>query len=412
MGDDSDLMAADPSRLLADHVLVSDAALADGRSPTVQHGVSLLIADGLVQQIWTGGAEPDPAKLGNPVVIDASGATLIPGLVDSHAHVSLPGGAHWVERGLDATESLLAIGEENGALMVRAGIRWARDVGAPRRPDQVTGGERALSLTLRDRWHGALDRPYLRAAGTWLTRTGALPHGLAVEIDHGADLGDAARQQLDDGADLVKLYLDGPDADSAPFTVAEVAAVVRLAHDRGATVAAHASVLPGARVGAEAGVDSLEHGFTLDDDTAAAMAGHGVTLVSTLAVLDSWQSFAATSTVDRFTSPEGRSRIAERLERARDSVRAADRAGVAIAGGSDFGGGSLRANQLAWEAQALVAAGIEPQIALAAITWRGGDLLGLPQAGRIEVGRPAHFSLVHGDPLSDPSALWRVWLTR
>jgi imidazolonepropionase-like amidohydrolase len=93
-------------------------------------------------------------------------------------------------------------------------------------------------------------------------------------------------------------------------------------------------------------------------------------------------------------------------------VRLADAGGVTIAAGSDFGGGSLRANQLAWEVEALVAAGVSPQTALAAVTWRGGDLLGIPHAGRLRVGDPAHFSLVHGDPLSDPTALWRVWLTR
>jgi imidazolonepropionase-like amidohydrolase len=85
---------------------------------------------------------------------------------------------------------------------------------------------------------------------------------------------------------------------------------------------------------------------------------------------------------------------------------------VAIAAGSDFGGGSLRANQLAWEVQALVLAGVEPAVALAAATWQGGRLVRDEFAGRLVVGGPAHFSLVHGDPLVDPAALWRVWLTR
>jgi imidazolonepropionase-like amidohydrolase len=91
-------------------------------------------------------------------------------------------------------------------------------------------------------------------------------------------------------------------------------------------------------------------------------------------------------------------------------VRLAARAGVLIAAGTDFGGGSLRANQLAWEIETLVTAGLEPWQALAAATVHGGQLLGEPDAGVIRVGGPADFVLVHGDPLSDPAAMWRVWL--
>jgi imidazolonepropionase-like amidohydrolase len=398
------------SRLQAAKVLVVGAMLADGTSDTPRRGVTLLVEGDRIAGLWSDGEAVDRSTR-DAVVIDGSGATIVPGLVDSHAHLSLPGGAQWIDRGFDPTDELLAAGEDNGELMVRAGIRWARDVGAPRRPG-ADGRERALSLVLRDRWAGAHDRPYVRAAGTWLSRTGSLPHGLAIEVDHGADLVPAVTRQLDDGADLVKLYLDGPDADTAPFSVDEVRAAVAAAHGRGATVAAHSGTLPGARVGAEAGIDSLEHGFVLDADTAAALAAHGVTLVSTLAVLRSWQTFRTTSDNPRFAGPDGIARIAARRERAEESVRLAAQAGVAIAAGSDFGGGSLRANQLAWEVQALVEAGVEPQVALAAATWRGGDLMGDPDAGRLRVGGPAHFSLVHGDPLSDPGALWRVWLTR
>jgi imidazolonepropionase-like amidohydrolase len=398
------------SRLDAPRVVVTGAALADGTAPAATHDVTLLVDGDTVAGLWTRGDGPEPGDV-DAVAVDGSGSTIVPGMVDSHAHLSLPGGAQWVARGGDATDELLSVGEENGRLMVRAGIRWARDVGAPRRSD-ADGRERALSLVLRDRWAGGPDRPYVRAAGTWLTRSGSLPPGLAVELDHGADLVPAVEQQLDDGADLVKLYLDGPDPGTAPFSVDEVRAAVRAAHDRGARVAAHSGVLPGARVGAEAGVDSLEHGFQLDADTAAVMAARGVTLVSTLAVLHSWQSFAATTRIARFSSAEGIARTAARREQAEESVRIAHRAGVAIAAGSDFGGGSLRANQLAWEVQAMVTAGLEPHVALAAATWRGGELLGDPEAGRLRVGGPAHFSLVHGDPLSDPPALWRVWLTR
>jgi imidazolonepropionase-like amidohydrolase len=403
-------MMRDMSRLQAPRVAVAGAVLADGTAEQARP-VTLLVEEDRVAGLWVDGDGPDPGDLDAPL-IDGSGSAIVPGMVDSHAHLSMPGGAQWIERGrVDATAELLTVGEENGEAMVRAGIRWARDVGAPRRPD-ADGRERALSLVLRDRWAGSPDRPYVRAAGTWIGLDGALPPGLAIEVQHGADLGAAVMQQLDEGADLIKLYLDGPDAETAPFTVDEVRSAVALAHERGARVAAHSGVLPGARVGAEAAVDSIEHGFVLDTDAAATLARNGVILVSTLAVLHSWQTFRTTSHIDRFTSEAGIAKIAERRARAEESMRIARAAGVTLAAGSDFGGGSLRANQLAWEVQAMVAAGIEPHVALAAATWRGGELYGDPDAGRLRVGGPAHFSLVHGDPLTDPSALWRVWLTR
>jgi imidazolonepropionase-like amidohydrolase len=92
-------------------------------------------------------------------------------------------------------------------------------------------------------------------------------------------------------------------------------------------------------------------------------------------------------------------------------VRLAYAAGVLLAAGTDFGGGSLRANQLAWEVQTLVAAGVPPSGALAAATVNGGRVLGEPDAGRLREGGPGDLVLVHGDPLSDPAALWRVWRT-
>jgi len=69
----------------------------------------------------------------------------------------------------------------------------------------------------------------------------------------------------------------------------------------------------------------------------------------------------------------------------------------------------VRAGHLAWEVEQLVEAGLEPHEALAAVSWRGGELLGIDHAGRIRPGDPADLVLVHGDPLSDPRALWRVW---
>jgi imidazolonepropionase-like amidohydrolase len=286
---------------------------------------------------------------------------------------------------------------------VQSGVLWARDVGAP------SPAARPINLELRDELQGSIGQPYIRAAGTWLAKRGYLPP-LTIEVDDGQGLLEAAMAQLDGGADFVKIMLDGPAGDeTAPFSTDEVSRVVQAVHARGRRITAHATIRDGAHVGAAAGVDSIEHGFSVDDDIARTMAANGVTLVSTLSVLASVQTFARTTRIERFASQAGQQRTAERRERAFAAIQAARRAGVRIATGSDFGGGSVRAGHLAWEVELLVQAGLEPAEALAAATRHGGELLDEPHAGRLEAGGPADLVLVHGDPLSDPAALWRVW---
>jgi imidazolonepropionase-like amidohydrolase len=383
--------------------LYRGCALVDHATRALAPDMALLVTDGRVGWLGPAGEAPDPGP--GAELVDAGGTTAVAGMVDAHSHLTLPGGSHWIDRATDPTDRLLAVAEDNARLLRQAGVRWARDVGAPMRDG------RALSLTVRDGWRGRAGYPYVRAAGCWLTRTGSLPAGLPVEVEDGDGLLAAAIRQLDDGADLVKLYMDGPDRDSSPFTADEVRRTVAAVHARGATVTAHSSLLPGARAAVAGGVDALEHGFRLDAEVAGAMAAQGTALVATLAVMESWGSFGATTRLPRFASAEGRSALAERREAAHESVRLAAAAGVVIAAGTDFGGGSLRANQLAWEVETLVAAGLDPYDALAAATVNGGRLLGEPGAGLLAQGGPADFLLVHGDPLSDPGSLWRVWRT-
>lgn len=381
--------------------LVREVAIAAATGPDLDRNRAVLVTAGRIT--WMGPDDDAPAAPPGIRTIDGGGATLVPGMVDAHSHATLPGGSHWIDRIADDTDALLKTAEANGEMAMRAGTRWFRDVGSPRRDG------RALALGVRDAWAGRAERPYVRAAGTWLARSGVLPPGVAEEVPDGDALVEAVGGQISDGADLVKLYMDGPDADVSPWTASEVERAMTVAKSAGVRVTAHSTTLVGARAAVHGGVDCIEHGTRLDDDLVAEMRSRSTYLVPTLAVYASWRSFGSTTTIERFSGMEGRERIEARWEDALHSTALAARAGISIAAGTDFGGGSLRANQLAWEVECLVEAGLEPWQALAGATWIGGDLLSEPGAGRVAEGGPADFFLVHGDPLQDPGALWRVW---
>ena len=388
-------------------LLYRGAALADGRSDRLVLDRSILVQDGRIRWIRPSDDEPAAPPAGTRV-IDATGATVVPGMVDSHVHVTLPGGARWIERTADDTADLVAAAEHNAYLMRSSGTRWGRDVGSPRRvePD---GTARALALTVREGWRDRLSRPRLHVGGTWVGLPGMLPDGLAVLGGDGADLEAAALGQVADGADLVKLYLDGRAGQELRWDPADIHRVVAAVHAAGARVTAHATSAESIRDAVSAGIDAVEHGDSIDEDVARQMAAQGTFVVSTLSVYRSWESFGQTTTIPRFATEEGAAVVRERFERAAHSILTAHRAGVRVCAGTDAGGGSTRANHLAWEVENLVTAGLQPWEALGAATWRGGELLGDPEAGVLTEGGPADFFLVHGDPLSDPAALWRVW---
>ena len=347
--------------------------------------------DGRVVYLGPADGEPDGRDAD---VVDASGATIVPGLVDCHAHFTGLGGANWIARFGDPDSELLARADEAARALTRMGVLTARDVGAPHR----------LNLKIRDTVRGLTEAPQILAAGTWIARRDKFPP-FTVFVDSAAELRAAAIAEMNAGADLVKIAVDtGRTGDEVTFTVDELAPTIKVVHERGRKITAHAQG-KGAAVAAAAGVDSIEHGFGVDAATAATMAGR-TALVPTLSVLESFIGFAAT---DGGRFAEGKHASEALREQAFAAVRAAKKAGVRIATGSDFGGGSVRPGHLAWEVEMLVRAGLEAHEALASATWIGGELLGLPDAGMIETGGPADVVLVHGDPLSDPAALWRVW---
>src|SRR3989441_13231563 len=103
--------------------LYRDAALADATGPSLRQGVSLLVDAGHV--VWIRPSTDEGDLLRDVHVIDAGGSTIVPGMVDAHSHVTLPGGSHWIERGADPPEELLEGREHNGGLLNRPRARVA-----------------------------------------------------------------------------------------------------------------------------------------------------------------------------------------------------------------------------------------------------------------------------------------------
>src|SRR5437879_11545453 len=202
--------------------------------PSLRKGVSVLVTARRIA--WVRPTSDEPPVPPDVRIIDAGGSTIVPGMVDAHSHLTLPGGSHWIDRGADPPEELLEVAEHNSDLLGRAGVRWARDVGSPLAVDPRDGRRRALALQVRERWRPDSVRPRVRVAGTWISHSGVLAGGLLIEADDGPALLKAASTQLEDGADFLKLYLDGPKHAAAPWPTEDVRAVVDLAPGHGAEV--------------------------------------------------------------------------------------------------------------------------------------------------------------------------------
>ncbi|MHB0885206.1 MAG: metal-dependent hydrolase family protein [Bacillota bacterium] len=336
--------------------------------------------------------------------IDAGGRTLLPGLIDSHIHITGTGDPD-VLKAIRKTVPYVALESAvNARKTLEAGFTTIRDA----------GGEWLVDISLRDAIRdGVVPGPRMLVSGTPLSITGGHgDHFFPPEIEFkGRSVVDspdearkAAREQLRAGADLIKLMATGgvmSEKDlptSRGMTIAEMEAAIEEAHNVGKKTLAHAQGANGIKNAILAGIDSIEHGFYLTDEIIELMLERGVFLVPTLVAVHQ-----ILVNGEKMGIPEyGVRKAREHAEAHKDSFRKALGAGVKIAMGTDAATPFNFHGHNALELQLMVEAGMTPAQALQAATRMGAELLGLvDKVGTVEAGKLADLILVDGDPLSD-----------
>ena len=330
--------------------------------------------------------------------VDAHGMTILPGLIDCHAHLVLGGELNpsAVLAGISHVELTLRC-LENAAASLAGGITAMRDL----------GGVDHVELSVRDAFNsGRMFGPTIRAAGKFICMTGGTNYFIARQADGPDEMIKAVREQIHAGCDCIKLMATGgvltPGVrlEHAQFTCEEMTAAVVEARRFGRPSAAHAMTPAGILNAVRAGVDSIEHGVMLDQQCIDEMMARDVVLVPTL------MPFHCMLASNVGGVPEWAMEKARwASEHHRRSFKAYYDAGGRIAMGADTGTPFNPHGNAAWELAHMVGAGMRPLHALTAATATAADLLGLDNRGRIREGFAADLLIVEGNPIDDIMAV-------
>ncbi|MFY9854368.1 MAG: amidohydrolase family protein [Terracidiphilus sp.] len=389
----------------AQRTLIRAGHLLDVKTGKLLDGQTLIVVGDTIQSIAP--TAQAPAQPGDTVV-DLSGLTVLPGLIDVHTHLTFNTNfdPYYTLTQTDAKEAINGVVNARATLL--AGITSVRNVGADGYTD----------VDLRDAINsGQVIGPHMLVSGPLMGITGGhcdddlLPfrfHAVGDGVADGiAQVQHMVRQNIKYGADLIKICATGgvlskgDDPQASQYTLEEMQAIVADAHRLGRKVAAHAHGAQGILWATEAGVDSIEHGSYINDEGIAAMKQHGTYLVPTL-YLEDWM-------VEKGNLPPfSQQKMAAVSAVAKANIKRAMQAGVKIAMGTDAAvyPHGLNAHELDVYVNQL---GMAPLAALQTATLNAADLMGwTAKTGSLEPGKWADIIAVEKNPIDDVRTLQNV----
>jgi len=393
-------------------VVIRAGTLIDGTSASPRRDQVIVVRGNRIESVGDASSAKIPA---DARVVDLSRATVLPGLIDCHTHIFLQG-EDPAEGGYDI--QLLKQGIAFRAARATVSARRALEQGFTTIRDVETEGAGYGDVGIRDAIDaGYIPGPRMFVVTRAISTTGGYPlEGYAPEVavPKGAQIADgpvevrkAVREQLDHGADWIKIYVthrswvdrQGNLVSQPTFTLEEIRAVVDEAHGWGKKVACHAYSGVGLHRGLDGGCDSIEHGLELDDAAVAQMLRQGTWLCPTMTPY--YEGWAPEGT------PEGK-RDRKRAAVHGPSLRKAVNAGVKIVFGTDVGGFPW-SESIAREFSRMVEFGMTPMAAIQAATSRAAEMLGMSgEIGVVAPGAYADIVAVAGHPLEDVKALEAV----